>query len=151
MHAVRIYEIPNCKMVSSKIGMFGDGSLESFDAWFSTLPRGIHPKDYLFFDTSIEDNHGFRWLYLYEAGMSIPSEFSVIDFQGGLYAVVTDIDEQTDMAALYEETDAFLLKNNLERDTSRPVLGNIITSPSAKEILGYLQMNHWIPIAKKKQ
>ena len=30
MESVRIIEIPECKMVSSGIGMFGDGTLEKF-------------------------------------------------------------------------------------------------------------------------
>lgn len=34
------------------------------------------------------------------------------------------------------------------RDTSRSELGNIITSPYAKEIMGYEQMYYYIPIRK---
>lgn len=52
MENVRIYEIPACKMVSSQYGMFGDGKLEKFDEWFSSLPRTMFPKDFLFFDNS---------------------------------------------------------------------------------------------------
>ena len=46
MQNVRIYEIPDCKMVSSGVGMFGDGTLEKFDEWLSMQPRGIYPKDF---------------------------------------------------------------------------------------------------------
>ena len=48
MQEVRIFEIPDCKMVSSGVCTFGDGVLERFDEWFSKLPRGIYPKDFLF-------------------------------------------------------------------------------------------------------
>ena len=35
MQSIRIYEIPDCRMVSSDVGMFGDGTLEKFDEWLS--------------------------------------------------------------------------------------------------------------------
>ena len=146
MQSVRIYEIPACKMVSSGVGMFGDGILEAFMEWMSTQARSIYPKDFLFWDSTCEDRMGFNWLYLYEDGMSIPSNLSVVDFPGGLYAVTTDIDQQTDMDAMNRELDAFLLKSGLRRDPSRTDLGNIITTPNAKSILGYEQMNYWTPI-----
>lgn len=34
MQSIRIYEIPDCKMASSGIGMFGEGKLERFSEWF---------------------------------------------------------------------------------------------------------------------
>ena len=39
------------------------------------------------------------------------------------------------------EIDKFLSENGFERDTSRSELGNIITSPHTKEIMGYEQMD----------
>ena len=47
------------------------------------------------------------------------------------------------------EIDKFLSINGFERDTSRSELGNIITSPYAKEIMGYEQMDYYIPIKAK--
>lgn len=47
------------------------------------------------------------------------------------------------------EIDKFLSENGFERDTSRLELGNIITSPLAKKIMGYEQMNYYIPIKGK--
>lgn len=147
MQSVRIYRIPACKVVSSGVGMFGDGVLEGFMEWMSTLPRGIYPKDFLFWDSTHEDKMGFHWLYLYEEGMNIPASLSIVDFPGGLYAVTTDIDQRTDMDAMNKELDVFLRQNGFKRDPSRTDLGNIITSPEAKAVLGYEQMNYWTPIA----
>lgn len=149
MQKVRIFEIPDCKMVSSGVGTFGDGVWERFDEWFSKLPRGIYPKDFLFWDCSCDEKQGFNWICLYEDGMSVPEMFSIIDFKGGLYAVTTDIDQKTDMNVMNVEVDAFLSENGFERDNVRPDLGNIITSPRAKHILGYEQMNYWTPIKEK--
>ena len=144
MQYVRIYEMPACKMVSSGTGMFGEGSFQLFDEWLSSQKRGLFPKDFLF-----GTEEGFVWLYLYEDGMDVPGEFEIIDFPGGLYAVATDIDQKTDKKLMDTEIDKFLNENGLERDVSRSELGNIITSPLAKEILGYEQMDYYIPIKAK--
>lgn len=141
MQSVRIYEMPDCKMISSGTGMFGEGNFNLFDEWFSSQKRGLFPKDFLFWA-----REGFVWLYLYEDGMNVPNEFEIIDFQGGLYAVATDIDQKTDRELMDTEIDQFLHENGLKRDTSRLELGNIITSPLTKKIIGYEQMDYYIPV-----
>ncbi len=144
MQSVRVYEMPACKMVSSGTGMFGEEKFNLFDEWLSSQKRGLFPKDFLFWA-----REGFVWLYMYEDGMNVPNEFEIIDFQGGLYAVATDIDQKTDRGLMDAEIDKFLSENGFERDTSRSELGNIITPPLAKEIMGYEQMDHYIPIKAK--
>ena len=144
MQSVRVYEMPACKMVSSGTGMFGEEKFNLFDEWLSSQKRGLFPKDFLFWA-----REGFVWLYMYEDGMNVPNEFEIIDFQGGLYAVATDIDQKTDKGLMDAEIDKFLSENGFERDTSRSELGNIITPPLAKEIMGYEQMDHYIPIKVK--
>lgn len=47
------------------------------------------------------------------------------------------------------EIDNFLNETGFERDASRPELGNIITSPLAKKIMGYDQMDYYFPIKAK--
>ena len=64
--------------------------------------------------------------------------------------MATDIDQKTDKDRMNIEIDKFLSENGFERDTSRPELGNIITSPLAKKIMGYEQMDYYIPIQAKK-
>lgn len=141
MQGIRIYEMPDCRMVSSGTGQFGGEKLDGFAVWFSSLPQSIFPKDYLFWN-----GEGFEWLYLYEEGMDVPAGYKIVPFKGGLYAVATDIDQQTDMDAMAAEVDRFLAANGLERDPERPQLGNIITSPAAREILGYEQMDYYVPV-----
>ncbi len=144
MQSVRIYEMPSCKMVSSGIGMFGEGNFTIFDEWMSSQKRGLFPKDFLYWA-----GEGFVWLYMHEDGMNVPKEFEIIDFRGGLYAVATDIDQKTDQELMNTEINRFLIENGFERDISRPELGNIITSPQAREIMGYEQMDYYIPIKAK--
>ena len=142
MQGVRIYEMPACKMVSSGTGMFGEGKFILFGEWLSSQKRGLFPKDFLFWA-----GKGFVWLYMYEDGMNVPNKLEIIDFKGGLYAVATDIDQKTDKGLMDAEIDRFLSENRFERDTSRSELGNIITSPHTKEIMGYEQMD--IPVKAK--
>lgn len=144
MQNVRILEMPDCKMVSSGAGMFGEEKFEAFDVWFSSQKRGLFPKDFLF-----SENGSFHWLYMYEEGMAVPPEFEIVDFKGGLYAVTTGIDMQTDWQLMNAEVDQFLQENGLERDDTRVMLGNIITSPLAREIMGYEQMDYYTPVKKR--
>jgi len=146
MENVRIYEIPKCKMVSSLCGMFGEGKLEKFDEWFSSLPRTMFPKDFLFFD---EEKGGLVWYYMYDEFLQIPEEFEIIDFPGGLYAVATEIDGK-DSAGVIDEIKNFIKNSNcFTEDKSRYYLGNIPTPPAAEKALGYNQMDYYVPIKIK--
>ena len=113
MHAVRIIEIPDCKMVSSGIGNFGEEKFGRFNDWFSSLPRTIWPRDYMFWDGEPGVSGGLHWLYLYEDGMEVPAEFAIIDFKSGLYAIATDIDQRTDTEAMKKT----LINSVLSKDT----------------------------------
>ena len=145
MQSIRIIEIPKCKMVSSGAGMFGQEKFGRFSEWFSSLPKTIYPKDFLYWDGT-----AFCWLYLYDEHLKVPREFEVIDFEGGLYSVVTDIDQQTDVEAMDREVDIFLEKNGFVRADSRFKMGNIITSSLTQSILGYEQMDYYSPIKVKE-
>lgn len=144
MQLIRVYHMPDCRMVSSGVGMFGEEKFEAFQAWMSAQARGLFPRDFLF-----QDGEGFHWVYQYEDGMQVPPDFDIIDFKGGLYAVATGIDQQTDRTLMNAEVDRFLSCHGLERDPSRPELGNIITSPLARELLGWEQMDYYTPIRQK--
>ena len=50
MKSVRIIEIPDCKMVSSGIGNFGEGRFKIFEEYFTSLPpaTAIFPHDFPF-------------------------------------------------------------------------------------------------------
>ena len=144
MQNIRIVEIPSCTVAVSKPGMFGNGNLERFDEWFSGQPRGIWPKDFLYFE-----NGAFRWACIVESGADVPAEFEICRWNTGLYAVATDIDGQTDKEAMDKAVNEFIAKHGLERDASRPEMGNVITPPSAAEILGFCQMDYWYSVKKK--
>lgn len=141
MQNIRILEIPDCKMVASGWGMFGEGPFERFAAWFSSQPSGVYPMDFL-----AGGERGLCWYYLWREGMDVPAEFEIVDFPGGLYAVATDIDQQTDTDAMAAEIDGFLAAHGFVRDPSRLPLGNIPTPPSAQKAMGFAQMDYWFPV-----
>ncbi len=141
MENVRIYEMPPCKMVSSGAGMFGEPKFDRFDAWFGSLPRATYPMDYLF----QEPNGKFNWLYRYEEGLEVPDEFTLIDFPGGLYGVATGVDGQPNEAALGSVIE-FAQSHGFTPDTSRAYLGNVISSPTVAQTLGYAQMDYYVPL-----
>jgi hypothetical protein len=146
MENVRIYEIPTCKMVSSQCGMFGDGKLEQFNEWFSSLPRTMFPRDFMLHDN---EQGGFIWYYMYCEGMNVPDDFSIIDFPGGLYAVASEIDGQDSSEVISVIKNFIKEKGCFEEDASRTYLGNIPTPPSACKSMGYEQMDYYVPIKIK--
>lgn len=148
MQLIRIYDMPPCRMIASPVGMFGEPALDAFDAWMNAQPRTMFPRDFLTWDDSDPPHPWFRWYYQYEVGMTLPAGAEVVDFPGGMYAVATGIDQQTDKAAMDAKVADFLLMNGLERDPGRRELGNIITSPAVKAELGCEQMDYYYPVRK---
>ena len=144
MQSVRIIEIPKCKVVSSGVGIFGDEKFNTFHLWFSALPKTYGSRDFLF---QVGDK--LQWIYLYEQSMDVPKCLDIIEFTGGLYAVTTDIDQQTDIDVMDKELHTFLHENGFEQDESRPRMGNVITSEQAEKVLGYNQMDYFMPIKSK--
>lgn len=148
MQTIRIYDMPPCRMIASPVGMFGEPALDAFEAWMEKHPRTMFPQEFLTWDDSDPAHPGFRWYYMYEDGMTPPAGAEVVDFPGGMYAVATGIDQQTNKAAMDAKVAAFLLMNGLERDPARRELGNIITSPAVKAVLGCEQMDYYYPVRK---
>lgn len=150
MQPIRIYDMPPCKMVVSPVGMFGEPALEDFSTWMKQQPRSLFPRDFLTWDDSDPAHPGFRWYFMYEDGMVLPEGAEVIEFPGGMYAVATDIDQQTDKQAMNAAVVKFLEQNGLALDVYRRELGNIITSPAVQAVLGYEQMDYYYPVRPKK-
>ena len=146
MQAIRIYDMPPCRMVASPVGMFGEPGLDAFSAWMEQQPRSLFPRDFLTWDDSDPAHPGFRWYYLHEAGMALPAGAAVVDFPGGMYAVATGVDQQTDKSAMDAAVAEFLANSGLEMDPARRELGNIITSPAVQAALGYAQMDYYYPV-----
>ncbi len=145
---VRIMHIPNCKMVSSGVGFFGDDSFKLFEKWFSGL--NVYPSLYGYDFASDCCGTGMRWMYIYNEQMEVPDGLEIIDFVGGYYAVVTVIDgDGESYASAMAARDEYLRRYSLEIDNTRWQLGHILTGYDfVKEIFGSGQMDYWAPIKK---
>ena len=150
MQPIRIYDMPPCRMVASPVGMFGEIALDAFNAWMEEQPRSLFPRDFLTWDDSDPAHPGFRWYYLYEEGMALPDGAEIVNFPGGMYAVATGIDQQTDKKAMDADVAVFLEENGLMIDPERRELGNIITSAAVQAVLGYEQMDYYYPVRPVK-
>ena len=146
MHPIRIYTMPQCRMVASQWGVFGEPAIDNFDTWMETLPRPMFPKDFITWEDSKPENMVFQWFYMYEEGMTLPEGAEVVDFPGGMYAVGTDIDQQTDKAAMDAAVAEFIARYGFEMDPTRRELGNIISSPAVSSVLGFEQMDYYYPV-----
>ena len=143
MENVRVYEMPECKMISSRCGMFGDAAMDEFSDWIDALPRAMFPQDFLWFD---EERGGFVWYYMYRDGLVTPDAFDIVDFPGGLYAVACDVDGESNENAMSAIRLFIQAKGCFVEDTSRKWLGNVITPPAVRKAMGYSQMDYYMPI-----
>ena len=109
------------------------------------MPRPMFPKDFITWGTD-PTQPWFRWYYQYEDGMTLPAGAEIVEFPGGMYAVATDIDQQTDKDAMDTAVADFLAQHGLERDDTRQELGNIISSPAVSAMLGFEQMDFYYPV-----
>ena len=146
MDLVRICEIPTCRMVSSGIGKLGSPKFRRFEEWFRRFPQPLCPHDYLYWEGEWPEIGGFHWLYLHEDGMEVPEEFRVVDFRGGLYAVVTGTETELSHAEELATISRFARLNHLLLDRSRPELLNIITPPVAAAVMNFRQMDYYVPV-----
>jgi AraC family transcriptional regulator len=145
--AVRIYNFPDCKMVSSGDGLFGDENFDRFDAWFSkqTVFPLIYPFDFL---GDGKTPGTFCWYYVYDERMDVPAEFEIVDFKGGYYAVITGVDAG-EFSSVMQTRDEYLAKHNLVIDETRSEFGHILSGIKLiKETLGAGQMDYWLPVKR---
>lgn len=151
MQTVRIIRFPDCKMVSSGFGTFGEPNFTRFEEWFGK--QTVYPNLYSYDFLSDCGGAGMQWMYIYDERMEVPNELKIIDFKGGYYAVVTAIDgDPASYECAMASRDEYLRANGLEFDDSRWQLGHILTGyPLVKEIFGAGQMDYWMPVKKVNQ
>ncbi len=146
---VRIIELPPVKMARS-----GRGDLEAFDKWWSSAAAqdkfSLFPRDFLWFNPEL---NGFEWLYALPAGWEDTSGYETFDFPGGLYAVAACKDEGADIERTSKLLHAWVAQSQVfevappdSGPAARYEMGHIITPPNAREMLGYHQMELFVPI-----
>lgn len=156
MEKVRIIELPKCKVVSSGCDIVGDfaagGILDRFDKWWSEADKKrrdkFYPRDFLCYDPA---KGGLVWYYAVEDSTIDTGGFEMVDFEGGLYAVATSMDgDEDDSSSVFEEIKDWVSNSQyFEVDDSRCCMGHIITPQTAIKVMGYAQMENYIPIKIK--
>lgn len=148
---VRINHFPDCKMVTSGVGFFGEPNFTLFHEWFSK--QRVYPGLYSYDFLSDCGGTGMQWMYMYDERMDVPDELGIIDFKGGYYVVITAIDgDGSSYEAAMASRDEYLSVHGFEFDKTRWQLGHILTGYSlAKDLFGSGQMDYWMPVKKANE
>jgi len=151
---VRIIELPPVRMVRS-----GSGDLDAFDEWWSGIAAqdtsSLFPKDFMWFNPQL---NSLEWLYVLPEGLEDTGGYEVFDFPGGLYAVAACKDAQPDInetnKLIHEwvaQSDIFEESSDANDPHARYDMGHVITPMNAKEMIGYHQMDLFVPIVYKRR
>lgn len=144
---VRIIELPSVPMARS-----GKSDLEAFAHWaletkHEEIP-GLFPRDFMWFNAVLDC---FEWLWALPPGMTDTNGYEVFQFPGGLYAVAVckDGPEILETNRLIHEwvreSEYFAEDFGGERYD----MGHMVTPRNAKELMGFEQMDLFIPIVPK--
>ena len=160
-NAVRIIELPACKMVWSGVCP-GDHStaeneaLRRFNEWWPTQDAlrkdRFFARDFMWYD---HKGQGFAWgLALAELptaadGSVDTNGYEIIDFPGGLYAVAN---YNGDASGTYQEMRKWVEKSGIfamDDGAGRNGMYHCINAPEAAAAMGYGQYDLYLPIAVK--
>lgn len=158
---VRIVRLPACKMASS--GWAGDGDpfadggvLRRFDKWWSAANaarvgvKDFAPRDFLWFD---REKGKLVWYYALPDGMIDTGGFDVVDYEGGLYAARVSKDgDEADAMRVYDGIKEWVAESGcfeLDEYPGHYDMCNVITPPEAAAVLGYHQLEIYVPIKIK--
>jgi len=160
--AVRIIELPACKMVWSGLRPNeADETIQRFEAWWNAqdeLRRDrFYVRDFLWWN---EEAKGIAWGL---AVTDVPADtggFEVIDFPGGLYAVATyagDLvkhDAEEGALGAWRTIKAWVMKSGcfaLDVGAERHTMWHCFNPRGAYEAMGYGQCDQYVPIRMKEE
>ena len=160
MESVRVIELPRCKVVSSGCSteenpFAEDALLMRFDRWWSAIDAERQDKffsrDFMCFD---REKNGLVWYY---AASPLPANtcgFDVVDFPGGMYVAAVSRDGDDDDGNRVRNTIEKWINDGgcLEFDPTRGhnELFHVITPKAAAAVLGYGQLEIYVPVRARK-
>ena len=150
MERVKIIHIPSSKMVSSGRFILGDEVFKRFSEKILNKQVDLFPQDFMWFDPK---SGKMVWYYSL-INKSIDTEsFETIDFDGGLYASAVSKDEDdVDGELVYKTIKEWVDQSGYfeldERDEHQTMFS--MPLPKAKEIMGYAQLEIFVPIKVRK-
>lgn len=156
MERFRIIELPSCKMVSSGCSAEKDpfapgGLLNRFGSWWSEVDRErkdrFFPRDFMWYD---REKKGLVWYYAVSGDLAGTGGFEIVDYEGGLYASAVARDgDDLDGQNVYSAIKQWVKDGGCFQLDERPGhydMFHIITSGSARAVLGYHQLEIFVPI-----
>lgn len=146
MDGIRIIELPGAKMVTS-----GNEDLDGFDQWWSRVDRErkdrFFPRDFMWFDP---ETKSLVWSYALSDGVTDTGGYQTIDFPGGLYAVAISKDgDDRDGERVYQSVKEWVQASGcfaLDERPGRYTMFHVITSDAAFGVMGYRQLDLFVPI-----
>ena len=159
--AVRIIELPACKMVWSgicpKSESKNDETIRRFSEWWNPQDElrkdRFYTRDFLWHDTQA---HGFAWGL---AVTEVPEDtggWEVMDFPGGLFAVVNyncvegergAVDAYYGIKKWVEKSGCFAM----DEGAGRYVMWHMFNPKAAYAAMGYGQCDQYVPIRIKEE
>ena len=160
-NAVRIIELPACKMVWSGVcpGSSETSENEALRRWGEWWPTQdalrrdrFYARDFMWFD---HEAQGFAWGLALTEDLEDTGGYEVIDFPGGLYAVANYncAEGDGDVLAVYEGMKKWIEKSGcfcLDDGAGRNGMYHFINTPAAAEAMGYGQYDLYVPIRVKE-
>ena len=156
MEKIRIVEIPAGKVISSGSINMGDKTMVQFIKIVEGKHnKDIFPRDFLSFNPQTKK---FIW-YVSVMNLDVndidTGGFEIIDFEGGFYAMAAAIDTGDDPGSLdktQQEIEEWVRQSNhFELDLENRQRMTQMPAPQTKKIMGYAQLDVFVPIKVKNQ
>ena len=149
---IRVVLLPECKMVSSGYGFFGEEKFDRFDRWFSNVSKNSMwemPQDFLWYDP---EKGSSVWWYVKPDYDLDTQDFDIVDFEGGMYATAVSRDgDDEDGNRVHAGIKKWIEKSGALELDERPghyTMCHIITDNRVKEALGFYQLEILVPVKK---
>jgi hypothetical protein len=155
MKGIRVIELPDMRMATS--GQKNLDEMTEFNEWWSAVDKSrddtLFPHDFMYYD---EQTEKMVWNYALPHDMEDAGGFEIIDYPGGIYAVSISIDgdenNKGDGEQVYAEMKKWIKVGGVFEMDERPghyTMFNIITPDAVYDVLGYRQLDIYVPIRIK--
>lgn len=151
MNNIRVIKIPQLKVVSSG-PITNMEEFEAFDRWWSAIDVShyVTPRDFMWYN---EKENYMEWVFAVPDNYEISGNYQLVDFPGGLYAVVTSKSSEEDCNIAKEQIRKWVIESRCfelsteENDiATRYAMAHVITPKIFEEKMGYHLSDNFVPI-----
>lgn len=155
---VRVVQLPKCKMATSGAPDTTFSTVWNFSNWWGEYDKKRHGAHYAPLDFLFGEDGGLVWWMMVEEHSTKEDcgGYDIIDFEGGLYAVHTSVDEDMESENIVNKKIIKWLENTGfeldKRHSNRTNMGHMINpSSEIKQGLGYHQYEIFVPIKLREK